>query len=84
MAVSGKYGEVITEKGEIGKTEPVFVVRAQDRFAGPVIEYYESLCGVYGSSPDHLDGLRAARRVVEDWQSVNGCKLPGELNAPAE
>lgn len=82
MAQEQKYGEVITELGNIGKQEPVFLFRAQDRFTGPVLEYYESLCKVYGSSPEHLEAIRKARREIEDWQSVNGCKLPGELREP--
>lgn len=41
MAVSGKYGSV--EIGQIGKDEPVFILRAQDELAEYTIEMYELL-----------------------------------------
>ena len=48
MAVSGKYGKV--EIPKIGKEEPVFILRAQDRLAQGLIEIYKILVASHGSS----------------------------------
>ena len=47
MAVSGKYGKV--EIPKIGKEEPVFILRAQDRLAQGLIEIYKILMVSHGS-----------------------------------
>jgi hypothetical protein len=41
MAVSGKYGKLSIPK--VGADEPVFILRAQDKLAGPAIEMYRAL-----------------------------------------
>ena len=41
MAVSGKYGKADIPK--VGADEPVFILRAQDKLAGPAIEMYRLL-----------------------------------------
>ena len=41
MAVSGKYGKLSIPK--VGVDEPVFILRAQDKLAGPAIEMYRAL-----------------------------------------
>jgi hypothetical protein len=41
MAISGKYGKLDIPK--IGKDEPVFILRAQDRLAQGVVEIYKVL-----------------------------------------
>ena len=48
MAVSGKYGKI--EIPKIGKEEPVFILRAQDRLAEGLIEIYKVLVASHGSS----------------------------------
>ena len=47
MAISGKYGKIDIPK--IGKDEPVFVLRAQDKLAEAAIEMYKSLAASHGS-----------------------------------
>ncbi len=47
MAVSGKYGKIDIPK--IGKEEPVFILRAQDRLAQGVVEIYKVLVSSHGS-----------------------------------
>jgi len=39
MAISGKYGKLDIPK--IGKDEPVFILRAQDRLAQGMVEIYK-------------------------------------------
>ena len=41
MAISGKYGKLDIPK--IGKDEPVFILRAQDRLAQGMVEIYKVL-----------------------------------------
>jgi hypothetical protein len=41
MAISGKYGDINIPG--IGIKEPVFVLRAQDKWAVPIIEIYKAL-----------------------------------------
>jgi len=47
MAVSGKYGNIDIPK--IGKDEPVFILRAQDKLAETAIQIYKSLAASHGS-----------------------------------
>jgi hypothetical protein len=61
MALSGKYGRLDIPK--IGKDEPVFILRAQDKLAGPAIEMYRSLAAshdakVVGALQKEIDSLR--------------------------
>jgi hypothetical protein len=46
MALSGKYGKVDIPK--VGADEPVFILRAQDKLAEPVIEMYRLLAASHG------------------------------------
>jgi hypothetical protein len=47
MAISGKYGKVNISK--ISENEPVFILRAQDKLAGTVIDMYRLLAASHGS-----------------------------------
>jgi len=47
MAISGKYGKVNISK--ISENEPVFIIRAQDKLAGTVIDMYRLLAASHGS-----------------------------------
>jgi hypothetical protein len=46
MALSGKYGKLDIPK--IAAEEPVFILRAQDILAGPVIRMYQALAESHG------------------------------------
>ena len=70
MAVSGKYGKLDIPK--IGKDEPVFIFRAQDKLAAPVIEMYRVLVASHGSP---LAGeLEKEIRAVRRWKGPK--KIP--------
>ena len=47
MAVSGKYGKISIPK--VGEDEPVFILRAQDRFAEGMIEIYKVITSFHDS-----------------------------------
>jgi hypothetical protein len=70
MAVSGKYGAI--EIGQIGKDEPIFILRAQDELAEYAIEMYELLavshkCTIADSIQQEVERFRK-------WKGVK--KLP--------
>jgi hypothetical protein len=46
MAISSKYGNIKIDK--IGDQEPVFIIRAQDKLAAPIIEIYKVLALSHG------------------------------------
>jgi hypothetical protein len=48
MAISSKYGNIDIPK--VGKEEPVFILRAQDKLAQAAIEMYRSLAASHGSA----------------------------------
>lgn len=47
MALSGKYGKMNVAK--IAEDEPVFILRAQDKLALPIIEMYRVLADFHES-----------------------------------
>jgi hypothetical protein len=59
MARSGKYGKI--DIPGIGEEEPVFILRAQDRLAAPVIEMYKVLADSHDA--------RVAESLMEEIQS---------------
>lgn len=62
MALSGKYGKLNVAK--IPENEPVFILRAQDKLALPLIEMYRVLAvfhesGVAPALQKEIDAFRA-------------------------
>lgn len=76
MATDLKYGQVMTEKGDIPDDEPVIIFRARDVLLPQVLEYYHNLCVEAGSPDHHLDGLCDVIDAVLDWQSGHETKVP--------
>lgn len=56
----------------IAEDEPVFLMRAKDRFMPSMLAVYEELCRMEDS--DLADGVAVLRRVVAEWQGREGCK----------
>jgi hypothetical protein len=75
MAYDGKYGQVTTERGNIGDDEPVFVIRAQDKLSAEVIDFYRSLCTAYEAGPDHIRAVETTWNRFEEWQVNNHSKM---------
>jgi flavorubredoxin len=63
MAKSGKYG--VLDIPKVGADEPVFILRAQDKLAGPAIEMYRLLAESHGSAL--ANDLREEVRAFESW-----------------
>jgi hypothetical protein len=68
--VSGKYGEVAIPK--VGDEEPVFILRAQDKLAGPAIELYKVLAESHESSLAETISTEVER--FRNWKGIK--KLP--------
>lgn len=65
--------------------EPVFVLRAKDKFAPAVIEFWadlvaEAVAGTASSEADwsrrKVKGARALAHHMRAWQVLNSCKIP--------
>lgn len=76
MGYDAKYGHVTTERGTIGKDEPVVVFRAQDALLPKVLIYYHMFCLKAGSPKRHLDLIFSTLRTVQAWQRMNSTKTP--------
>jgi hypothetical protein len=70
MALSGKYGRLDIPR--IGAEEPVFVLRAQDKLAGPAIEIYRVLVASHGCQLAQV--LQKEIDSFRQWQGSK--KLP--------
>jgi len=70
MALSGKYGKLDIPR--IGKDEPVFILRAQDKLAEPAIEMYRLLAASHGSKV--VDALPKEIASFRQWKGIK--KLP--------
>jgi hypothetical protein len=70
MAVSTKYGKVDIPR--IGADEPVFILRAQDKLAEPVIEMYRILAASHGCQI--AEGVESEAESFRKWQGAK--KLP--------
>jgi len=70
MAVSGKYGKLNIPK--VGKEEPVFILRAQDKLAEPAIAMYRVLAASHGCKLAEQVGKEIAS--FQQWKGTR--KLP--------
>jgi hypothetical protein len=70
MALSGKYGQLDIPR--IGRDEPVFILRAQDKLAEPAIEMYRLLAASHGSRV--AGGLEKEIASFKQWKGAK--KLP--------
>ncbi len=80
MAIDLKYGKIEFKKANnIGKDEPVFILRAKDELSVEAIESYISTydSNVTGKGKSRfLCELYAALDTFEKWQAYNSTKLP--------
>ncbi len=67
MAISGKYGKVSIPR--IDENEPVFILRAQDKLAGPAIEMYRLLAVSHNSQV-----TRALDKEIDRFRKWKGTK----------
>lgn len=71
MADDMKYGEITTSLKQIPHGEPVFILRARDMAAVPMLESYGRKCARLGAGPAHLESLRLVIARFREWQSAN-------------
>jgi hypothetical protein len=83
MAIDRKYGHVTLERGTIGHDEPVFVLRAQDRLAVPLLQTYMHMCGQGGSPEAHLAMIEGDIRKFGRWQRDHHTQIPASTGAEA-
>jgi hypothetical protein len=74
VAKAGKYGELGIE--HIPDDEPVFIIRAQDKLAVPIIQEYMALAEEKGVSDEFLDHLDRVCGDIKVWQRQNDTKVP--------
>jgi hypothetical protein len=67
MALSGKYGKLDIPK--IGKNEPVFVLRAQDKLAEQTIEIYKVLVAAHNQAM-----ARDLNKEIDAFRQWKGAK----------
>ena len=67
MAHSEKYGPVVISA--IGETEPIFVLRAQDKLAVTVIDMYRALAESHG-----LELAGSLQQEIKRFKNWNGKK----------
>jgi hypothetical protein len=80
VAIDNKYGRVMTEHGNIGEDEPVFVFRAQDNLLSEILRYYTQLCWESGCPSNHLDSIDASVERIKAWQASNYTQTPESAN----
>lgn len=74
----GKYGRITTERGHIPEDEPVFLLRAHDPQALPVLEEYKQRCTDYGSPEEHVLGVDAQIARFANFMAEH----PDRMKAP--
>ena len=63
--------------GKAGFDEPVFILRAQDRFAPDVIEAWAGKVEMAkGGQTDKSRKARALAHQMRAWQALHSCKVP--------
>ncbi len=73
MALSGKYGGLDIPR--IGEEESVFVLRAQDELAEPIIEIYRLLATCHGCQQP-----RRSKKEIEGCRQGQGIKMPDQFS----
>jgi hypothetical protein len=84
MGTSTKYGKIMTERGGIPLSEPVFLIRAQDALACPAISAYYQLCVKKGAAQEHLSGVEQAYNAFADWQEAHADQVKTPDTRPGQ
>ena len=74
MAHNHQYGEVIFARGDIGKDEPVFVLRSRDPLAVAAATHYLELRVTAGAPPEMAADLTTAIAEMRDCQAAHGTR----------
>jgi hypothetical protein len=71
----GNYKQVRKALG-IPEDEPVFVIRAQDELAVPIIARYRNMAEIAGCDGEFLSGLDGVQEQFVTWRTDNKTKVP--------
>lgn len=66
-------------EGCLGKSaddEPVFILRAQDKFAPVLVQMWAELAGAAGAPTEKIQEAARSYLRMREWQMKNGCKVP--------
>lgn len=74
MAIDKKYGKVKIEG--IPADEPVFILRAQDKLAFPIISRYANMADIAGCKPEFISAVRQVTIEFGEWAETNKTKKP--------
>jgi hypothetical protein len=69
------YNRIQDPEEKIGKDEPVFLLRAQDKFAPVVVRMWAELVEASGDR-DLADVAFEHACEMDEWQIANGSKTP--------
>jgi hypothetical protein len=70
------YNRIQDPLRRIGKTEPVFLIRAQDIAAPAAVDAYAIFAERFGASAELVNKCRAWAVVMRDWQEQHKAKVP--------
>lgn len=68
MGFDHKYGQIVTEFGDIPPDEPVVVLRGRDLIVPTVLAYYGMQCLEAGSPMRHLRLIAESYQLIRQWQ----------------
>ncbi len=74
------YDRIQDPAGLIPADEPVFLLRAQDKFAAATLRYYASLVAAKGGSPGIVGATMTQAQLMDDWPKHKSPDMPA-LNA---
>lgn len=57
-------------------TEPVFLLRSQDRVAPDAVHHYAHMVEIAGATPEMVQHVKDFADKMREWQAVNVTKLP--------
>jgi hypothetical protein len=66
----------IVKKGTTEEVNDYIIFRAQDAGMVPLLNAYWRICKKLGSPEEHLDGIKALRARVQEYQEQNIAKTP--------
>jgi len=70
------YNRIQDPAHKIGRSEPVFLIRAKDRAAAFAIEAYAIFAERQGATAEFLNNVKGWAQVVRTWQEQNLTKVP--------
>ena len=70
------YDPIQDPRGQIGKDEPVFLVRAKDVCAPATAEAWANLAEIAGCAPAFVQAVRDHAKKMHRWGETHGTKRP--------